>query len=268
MGRMQSPSSINTFRQCPRKYYYAYIQKLPTKPSINLLMGSVVHETLEEFFEQECKEAGDLLTSLQQHVLGILKERWEAHDKETTELGLTAAELVSYKSDSALMLINWLAHFWKELQTDMAAGLSFSEAFKRRTPRTEEEYRSEELQVRGFIDAIHEIDDEVHIRDYKTSRNPILTDDYKLQLAIYALLYKHNHGKVPDSVGIFFLKHGEQLLEVNDELLALADREIRWVHERTQTEDIKDYDKRPSPLCNYCDFYDECWNQKELGDFK
>lgn len=267
-GRMQSPSSINTYKQCPRKYYYNYIKRLPTKPNIHLVLGTIVHETLEEFFSHPITVKGDIPNTLQYHVFNILKQRWDVNDKDIQTLGLTAAEIVSYKHESSLMLLNWLQHFIKEhLTPELQAGLSFENVFKKHTPRTEAEFRNEELQVRGFIDAIHEIDDKVHIRDYKTSKNPILSEEYKLQLAIYALLYKHEHGKVPDTLGIFFLKHGEKLLDIDADLLKHADLEIRWVHERTQGADITDYDKKPSPLCNYCDFYDYCFNQKELKDF-
>jgi ATP-dependent helicase/DNAse subunit B len=48
--RVQSPSSINTYNQCPRKYYYQYILKLPTRPSIHLVRGNIAHSVLEDFF--------------------------------------------------------------------------------------------------------------------------------------------------------------------------------------------------------------------------
>jgi predicted RecB family nuclease len=165
------------------------------------------------------------------------------------------------------MLINWVEHFFGILQSEMEKGMSFEEAFARHTPRIEEEYSNQERRVRGFIDAIHERDGEVHIRDYKTSNKPVITDEYRLQLAIYALLYNDTHGVVPDTVGIFFLKFGEQLMSVNDELLHEAALEIAWVHERTQTDDMNEYPKRLTPLCNYCDFYERCWKQKEIDDF-
>jgi putative RecB family exonuclease len=267
MPRVQSPSSINTYKQCPRKYYYSYIEKLPTKPSIHLVRGTVVHETLEYFFERPILQVADMYTNLQFHILTILKERWVEHDGELQVLGMPAVDLDFYKEETLLMIMNWLAHFWRNVQTAMSTGMSFEDAFQRFTPRREEEYASAEYKVRGFIDAIHERDNEVHIRDYKTSKHPVISEEYRLQLAIYALLYNKTHGVLPTTVGIFFLKHGELLLEVNDELLKHADLEIRWVHERTQTDDLRDYPKKPSPLCNYCDFYDACWKQRELTDF-
>lgn len=267
-GRVQSPSSINTYKQCPRKYYYLYIKKLPTKPSIHLVRGTVVHETLEYFFQRPLTNvAGDLKTDFLHHALSIAKERWVEHADEVASLGMTAAEITAYREETTLMIINWVNHFFGVLDGEMRTGLSFEEAMKRHTPRIEEEYIDKELAVRGYIDAIHERDGEVHIRDYKTSKKPVISDEYRLQLAIYALLYKRTHGIVPDTVGIFFLKFGEQFMAVNDELLKEADLEIRWVHERTQSAEMQDYPKRLSPLCNYCDFYDACWNQKGLSEF-
>jgi RecB family exonuclease len=266
-GRVQSPSSINTYKQCPRKYYYQYIEQLPTKGSIATVRGTIVHETLEYFFERPIAQVADTFTNLQYHVLSIAKERWMDHDEELTELGMTVDDINLYKEETRMMLLNWLNYFWKKVQKDMEAGRMFEESFARLTPIRETEYRNEEMRIRGYIDAIHEIDGKIQIMDYKTSKNPIISEEYKLQLAIYAFLYKHTHGKVPDKVGIFFLKHGEQLMDVNDELVAHADLEIRWVHERTKSIDIRDYDKRRSPLCNYCDFYDYCWKQRELTDF-
>jgi CRISPR/Cas system-associated exonuclease Cas4 (RecB family) len=228
----------------------------------------VVHETLEAFFQRPIRPvAGDLKTDLLHHTLSIAKERWVEHAAEVEALGMTAAEITAYREETTLMLIRWVEHLFGTLEQEMRTGLPFEEALRRHTPRIEEEYRDQELAVRGYIDAIHERDGEVHIRDYKTSKKPVITDEYRLQLAIYALLYTRTHGVVPDTVGIFFLKFGEQLMAVNDELLKEADLEIRWVHERTQSAEMGDYPKRLSPLCNYCDFYDLCWNQKAIGDF-
>ena len=49
--RVESPSSINTFKQCKRKYYYSYIEKLPSVPSIHLVRGNIAHSALEDFYD-------------------------------------------------------------------------------------------------------------------------------------------------------------------------------------------------------------------------
>ena len=54
--RVESPSSINTFKQCKRKYYYQYIEKLPTLPNIHQVRGNIAHSVLEDFFDTEISE--------------------------------------------------------------------------------------------------------------------------------------------------------------------------------------------------------------------
>ena len=51
IARIQSPSSILTHKQCPRKYFYKYVMKLPTVTSIHAVRGKIIHEVLEEFFD-------------------------------------------------------------------------------------------------------------------------------------------------------------------------------------------------------------------------
>ena len=105
--------------------------------------------------------------------------------------------------------------------------------------------------------------------DYKTSKKAHITDAYKLQLAIYALLYQEEHKKMPDEVGIYFLKDGvEKIITVDDELLKLAKFKIEQIHASTTSDDITDYKKNQTPLCKWstgqCDFYDYCFKGKEI----
>jgi putative RecB family exonuclease len=260
MARMQSPSSINTFKQCPRKYYYRYIARLPSKPSIHLVRGTIAHSVLEDFFDYSDRQS-DFRTGLLRHALQLLEKHWAENEKELLALDETPQEIAAYKEETQLMIIRWTQHFLERLELRMRAGLSFQEAFKTLTPKREEEYRDEELNVRGYIDAIQEHDGVV-LLDYKTSKKPEITAEYRLQLGIYALLYLRRHNKVPDRVGIHFLRHDELLMEVNDELLLDAQFEIEQVHMMTRSVDISDYPKQESPLCNWCDYYEECFGKR------
>jgi CRISPR/Cas system-associated exonuclease Cas4 (RecB family) len=51
--KYQSPTSINTYLRCPRKYYLRYIKGLKSKPSIHLIRGKAVHETIAQFIQNE-----------------------------------------------------------------------------------------------------------------------------------------------------------------------------------------------------------------------
>jgi CRISPR/Cas system-associated exonuclease Cas4 (RecB family) len=141
----------------------------------------------------------------------------------------------------------------------------FHKAFQHLAPETEKHYSSKDHGVRGFIDAIHKIEDEIILMDYKTSKKPEISEGYKLQLAIYALLYEEKHGVLPDKVGINFLKFNEQTLAVDMDLVNFAKKEVAFIHENTQSTEMVDYPKTITPLCKWrtgqCDFYNTCINE-------
>jgi len=208
--RIQSPSSINTYKQCPRKYYYIYVKKLKTSPSIHLVRGKVAHSVLEDFFEIDIDKLPDegheiLLQGL---IKDFLRIKWEAAKDELAKLDMTEAERLFYYEETDQMLMNWLHNYLKKISKEK---MPFKEAFKKWIPRTEAEYKSEQYQVRGFIDAIHEFGDEVIVMDYKTSKRDHISPEYRLQLGIYALLYNEKHAQLPTKAGIDFLKHGLNL---------------------------------------------------------
>lgn len=260
--RVQSPSSINTYKQCPRKYYYTYIKKLKTLPSIHLVKGKIVHSVLEDFFKINPDKLPDegyehLLAGL---IKDFLAKEWEKAEPELNELKLNEAQSLFYYEECQKMLIYWYSNFLKKLSKEK---LSFKEAFKKWVPLTEEEYMSERYQVKGFIDAIHKFENEVVVMDYKTSNKDEITPEYKLQLAIYALLYQEKHGVVPSRAGIDFLKYGTRMIDVDEELLKLARLEAELIHTNTESDEMKDYPKKESPLCKWhsgqCDFYNYCF---------
>lgn len=51
-----SPSRLTTFIQCPRKYQYQVVLKLPTAPSPYLDLGNNVHAALKEWLRLPPKE--------------------------------------------------------------------------------------------------------------------------------------------------------------------------------------------------------------------
>ena len=261
--RIQSPSSINTYKQCPRKYYYQYIEKLPTKHSIHLVRGNIVHSALEDFFEIDFEKLGkvdDYKFFLHSFVGALLLKHWQLKHKELESLGMSEYELQEYYNDSADMLKKWVGTFLETIDEN-----NFIEDFKSKIPIREQEYSSDKYKVRGFIDAIENVDGEVRVMDYKTSKRPHLSDAYHLQLNIYALLYHEKHGKLPDKLGIYFLKFGEQTIPCSMDNVREAAREVTLVHELTTANEIEFYPRRTSPLCKWktgqCDFYDVCFGR-------
>jgi CRISPR/Cas system-associated exonuclease Cas4 (RecB family) len=271
--RVESPSSINTFRQCPRKYYYQYVERLPTGTSIHLIRGGLVHKVLEDFFELTFEDLTSATTRfLHFRLLSLFTRYWKKATPDLDRLGLPPAELQAYHDETILMLQRWFDRFKDRLRQRMTLGKDFASAFKELTPRREEEYLSEEFFVKGYIDVVHELDGTVVVMDYKTSSKDVITDEYRLQLAIYALLYEGKHGSRPHYVGIDFLKGMEQLLPVDDDLLLHARVAIEQIHGHTLSNALDDYPQRPSPLCKWrtgqCDFYDVCFGGMSVEEFR
>jgi len=261
--RIQSPSSINTYNMCPRKYYYAYIQKLESLPNIHQVRGNIAHSVLEKFFDQDVSDMsindfkGKLTTVLQ----NLLVTEWQDAEEKLVKLDLTDNQRKFYFEETMLMLLNWLSHF---CETIISQKGSFQEIFKKLIPEREKLFVSEKKQVRGYIDAIEKRDDGLRIMDYKTSSS-FNVDNHRLQLGIYCMLYHEIHGKLPDKAGIYFLKDKPKFINVDQELLDFAKKEVELIHEKTVSDDINDYPKKKSNLCKYstgqCEFYEVC--QKE-----
>ena len=260
-SRIQSPSSITTYKKCPRKYYYSYIACLESKPSVHQVRGSVAHAVLEKFFLLDPK----VLTSenysalFRTRVQDVLVGEWKAVQPKFRELLMSEKEEQIFFEETLLMVFNWLEHFFGRFEQEKG---SVADVFRRLTPLRELQYVSDEQWVKGIIDVVDKHGTETRIMDYKTS-NHSNVDEYKLQLAIYSLLFHEKHGKLPDKAGIYFLKDNTiKFVQVDDALLGFAKKEIEMIHERTFSKDKKHYPKHISSLCKWstgqCDFYDVC----------
>ncbi len=271
-NRVESPSSINTFRQCKRKYYYQYIAKLPTLPNIHQVRGNIAHSALELFYDIDTAAltAENSQQKLTAAIQALFVQTWGNYQPKLAGLGLSKDQERFYFEETMLMLMNWVNQFTPELkQAAERKNLSLSEAFEYLKPLREQEFKSDRYSIRGFIDAIRQLEDEVHIIDYKTNANFDMKDELKIQLAIYSLLYFEKHGKMPSKVGIFFLRHKLKLIDVDDVLLDMAKREIQLIHAHTSKgENMDDYPRCVGPLCKWstgkCDFYDTC-KPHEMG---
>ncbi|MFW5865472.1 MAG: RecB family exonuclease [Nanoarchaeota archaeon] len=269
--RMQSPSSINTYLQCPRKYFFQYKLRIPTSPSIHLVRGSVAHLALEKFYSLVPEVIGDEYRShLKTVLLQLLDKYWKESKPEFDKLDMISQQIEEFYFETRKMMENHLELIISRLDALTSKGLSFPEAFKQVSPEVEVEYLSWDKYVKGFIDVVENVDGTIRLMDYKTSKRNKLTDAYKLQLAIYALLYKEKHGSLPGEVGIYFLKfpggEGELTLKTDDELVKLAEFQIEQIHMSTTSDTIGDYPLQKGPLCNWCDYYDYCYKDKPIPE--
>ena len=273
MTRLESPSSINTYNSCKRKYFYSYKLNLPRRDSISTLTGKAVHDALENFFKIDTTniDKSNYEVILKHHLLNLFNSSWTKALPSLIKLENDKETIRQHYHDSLYMLQNFIQDFLSTISS-IINGNSFQEVFNKLKPQTELYLYSEKHGVHGYLDAVLEINGEIYILDYKTSSRDDFSDDYKLQLGIYSLMFNEKFGKLPNKVGLHFLRHGtKKYIDVNEELLERAKQECELIKVNTISDDIKDYDKNPGPLCKWktgqCSFYDICFGIKRLEDY-
>ena len=237
--RWLTPTAINTFINCPRKYFNRYILGTRQAPNIYLIRGSAVHRAIEQFYRlklQQCKDYD--APELKQLLHDIFQCEWEARRKTLRRLGLTASDQDYIFSDSLSMLDNFIDGFIDSQNCD--------------DPDIEKQISSEKLKLRGRIDAIYKNSPNSPplIIDFKTNKSMEFYPEHKRQLGLYALLYFEENQVIPD-VGVHFLrfKNGLNQMAVTSEYLESMKAMVTDIHSRTQSDDIADY----PCVCGMCD---------------
>lgn len=229
--RILSPTAINTYLSCPHKYYLRYIKRAPSKPSIHLIRGSIVHKTLHEF-NVRCIRGPPITDpkGVNEFLIKTFNHLWQESKKSLDALGLSQDLLNDYREDSEAMLINFGNWFSRQETPPVIAS-------------AELKIFSDKLRCMGIIDAVKINDNGVFLIDYKTSKDYSITDDITRQAILYCLLYQDRHDEIPIVVYIHFLKDpGDPVaLFIDDAQLAYGKVLIDFIHEKTSGKNEADY---------------------------
>lgn len=244
-----SASSISTFHQCPLKYKFGRIDKLPEDPTEATLLGNFVHDVLEDLYNT----AGPLrsLSTARELARRQWDEKW-------------SSEISKWVPEEKLKQIRWNAwwcveNIWK---------LEKPEDVRPSGCETEVNVAISGVQIKGFIDRWSTSDDGfLTITDYKTGKTPkpqYRADKYQ-QLIIYALAVEEMDIGVVKNVELLFLKDGDRVAK---EITQDDKNEVRnvLVETRKQIDDscaTGNFETRPSRLCDWCSFKPICpyWNK-------
>ena len=238
-NRILSPTAINTYLSCPRKYYLRYIKRLSTRSSIHLIRGLVVHKTLHQFHINMPPGPPELpLDAIQKTLLNAFNTEWQKAGTRLDALKMSKQDIDFYRRDSELMLLNFSHWFIKN---------------NRPLPEAcESRIFSHKLKIMGIIDAILSKDSRVILIDYKTSKYARVTDDIRRQAAIYALLYADKYGIMPRAVWIHFLKFPDDPypIHIDEAILQYGKIVIESVREKTRSQNEAHY---PCTCGGYCE---------------
>jgi ATP-dependent DNA helicase UvrD/PcrA len=235
-----SYGQVNDYQECPTRYRYAHLIRIPTPPSHQMVYGRALHAAVQAYHRAQM--AGRPTTEEALHA--ALDANWESAGFLTRQHE-EARQKAAHEA---------LSRFWRDQQHDPAHPIAVEQDFAVAFGRD---------RVRGRYDRVDRDDDGVvRITDYKSSdvRDPATANRRardSLQLSIYALAYEAQHGSLPDELALHFLESGLVGRSTPSKgRLARASEQVTAVAEGIRA---GRFEARPSVMrCGYCPFRDIC----------
>lgn len=246
-----SYSALQTYKQCPQKYKFQEIDRIPSKKSKEAVFGTLIHSSLKFMFEKS-----PLFPTLDE-VLEFFRSKFPKTPDEAFE---SETVITAFLNEGLKILKNFYAKNapWNFSVVDLESRFEIPVI---------DDKTGETHILAGKIDRIDKPDDSTYeIIDYKTNRRmPSQKDvDDDLQLSIYSLgvQKKWPHIK-PEQirVSLYFLKHGEKISSLrSDTSVSKTKNEIvSAISEiKDKLENNKVFEPVPSPLCDYCSYKPIC----------
>jgi putative RecB family exonuclease len=246
-----SPSRAADFVNCPLRYRFRVIDRLPEPPSPAATRGTVVHAVLERLFDLPA--AGRTVAAAAELVEPVWAEL------RTREPALTAM----FTDEAA-------AREWLASARDLLAGYFALEDPTRLAPAARELYVEHVLEsglrLRGYVDRLDEAatasGPALRVVDYKTGRSPgpAFEGSALFQMRFYALLLWRIRGVVPRELRLYYLGDRTWLRAVPDEAeLRSTQRRIEALWAAiARAHRTGDWRATPGRLCSWCDHQTRC----------
>ena len=242
--RHLSPSSASTFRQCPQRWKFRYVDKLPDPPGEAAVAGTFAHRVLEELLELAPDERTlDSAKSLAKQVWGETES-----DKDFEALDLDADGVRNFKW-TAWRAIEGLWDLEDPKTVDLVA--------------TETEVSTEigGVPFVGYIDRVEASADGLVVSDYKSGRAPgrKFSEARLEQVLLYAAALAEIHGTPPVRARLMYLGQRIDETTVTPEAIAeVAQRLAETWEELQERSATGDFPPQPGPLCGWCAFVRHC----------
>ena len=247
LAKRFSYSQLKTYETCPRQYEYAYVLRVPQKPSPALSFGTTVHNTLKDFYS--------LLRQSQSGLEGITdvptkKELLELYNKHWVSIGYESTKQEEERKKEGVGIME---SYYDEVFSEDESPMRLEESFDVHIGST------------VFVGKIDRIDfvkkngdvTEVKIIDYKTGKEKDAKDiKDDLQLPLYALFAEQKLGLKVVKAEYIYVETGKRL-EVD---LSLERRELAKEKLVEVIDLVKEGRFAPTPgfLCRYCDYNSIC----------
>lgn len=252
-----SASKINSWLDCPRAFWFRYVQKVRVDGRwAHLSMGNSIHAALKDWWELPREDRTP------QRGAELVGKTWQVEGFKD------AAQSEHWRSIAAEMVSDYL----HDVDPDCEP-LSCERSLGARTT---------EITINTRIDRIDLVDstdgtEECVIVDYKTGKSVPSTDDVRgsLALAFYATAVQQSLRKPCVEVALHHIPSGTVVSWRHDQ--AALDRHLRRAEQiademrsaedswsgrdvSVSADELRDeiFPARPGALCGYCDFREQC----------
>ena len=239
-----SPSGASTFEQCPRRWRFRYVERLPEPPGLEALVGTFAHRVLELLMQREPSRRS------QDEAKRVARTVWpelaDGDDYRDLEL-----------SDDEAREFRWRA--WRAIE-----GLwHLEDPAAIEVEATEEQVSVTlgEVPFRGVVDRLEREDDGLVVSDYKSGRAP--TARYAparlQQVLLYAAAVAEETGEQPVRAQLLYL--GQRIVATEVTPVEIGDAVGRLQSTWSAIADacdVDDFPPQPGPLCGYCAYAEHC----------
>jgi len=249
-----SQSKLNTYRDCPLKYKFAYVDRIKTPDSIEQFVGSMVHEALQEVVDVRRKFGKTLGYD---DACLIFDRKFDENLKDDIVISKEYLTADDYKVRGH----DYIEKFYEiEARREPAEVLSVEKKVN---------FEVGPSPMIGYIDRLEKQGKVYHIIDYKASDYPMkqAKADEDWQLAIYEMAVRDEFPDADDVVlEWFYLGRGvvvqsartpEQLRDLEGEICSLV----------TEIENDTDFLPLGKNWCP-CEYEDLCQAEKERRRLK
>lgn len=236
-----SISKLKVHKDCGRKYFYTYIQKLPRKDWDFHKLGKFLHEVCEKFFKGRIE---DPTKPLNQQMTESYRSALEVWEPQITK---------EIKKECYGMIAGYLKKLQQQEKDQcLPNAVGVEDSFNILI--------DEKVLLNGFIDRIDlESDGTWHVADYKTTKDKKYLKNDFLQLLTYAyVIYLKNPEIKKVKTSYILMRHNfEELTKIFDveEIVKVEDMFLKYAEE-IQAEKL--FRPSPSGLCSYCDHLELC----------
>jgi RecB family exonuclease len=231
-------SRVETYRQCPLKFRFAYVDHLPGEPSPQLSWGSSIHAALEAWWDQKLPQPPPVET-----LLSALYDHWD----DEGFAGMDRDEKVRWYRHAQDVLRRHHARHADRYVPAVATEQWFSLDL------------GDDVEVVGSIDHVARTPSGgIGVVDWKTNRKAKTREQVagSLQLAVYALAAERLWGHRPEWVALDFVVPGVRVSVPRERIdTEAAARAVRDVAGRIRA---GAFEPAPSKLCGWCDFRGRC----------